>query len=114
MYPNQEWYNDVPELIKPTKIQDSVLHPVCIDFLPWPALRDYICQNQNTDSRQSVDLYLTCMQLLWPQDKELLCRNADGVVGLHPDFEATVCDVKCWQLTPEWMENFPKLAAFVS
>ncbi|KID93482.1 bZIP transcription factor, partial [Metarhizium majus ARSEF 297] len=113
MYPNPDWYHDVPILMRPTEVQNTHLHPVCIDFLPWPALRDYLCQNQNKDSRHSVDLYMRSIQLHWPPEKPLLCTDPGGAVELHPDFEATVCDAQSWTLVSPWAEAFEHLKMHV-
>ncbi|KAF5121832.1 hypothetical protein E5D57_012302 [Metarhizium anisopliae] len=114
MYPNPDWYHDVPILMRPTEVQNTHLHPVCIDFLPWPALRDYLCQNQNKDSRHSVDLYIRSIKLHWPLEKPLLCTDSGGAVELHPDFEATVCDAQSWTLVSPWAEAFEHLKMHVN
>jgi hypothetical protein len=113
MYPNPEWYHDVPEIMRPTEVQDTYLHPVCIDFLPWPALRNYLCQNQNKDSRHCVDLYMRSIKLHWPAQKELLCKGESGAFELHPDFEATVCDARNWSLVSPWADAFGHLSIHV-
>lgn len=90
------------------------LHPVSVDFLPWPALRDYICLHQHNDSRHSVDLYIKCMRLNWPKEEELLCRNGTGVVDLNPRFESIAFDAKNWYLASPWPEMFPRLKKYVT
>ncbi|TWU70913.1 hypothetical protein ED733_000319 [Metarhizium rileyi] len=114
MYPNPEWFSDVPVMMRPTAIQNTTLHPVCIDFLPWPALRDYICQNQNKDSRHTVDLYMRSIKLNWPAEKQLLSTVFGSAVELHPDFEATVCDLGSWTLESPWTEAFEGLKRYVT
>ena len=99
-------------MMRPTEIQMSNLHPVSIDFLPWPDLRDYLCLHQNMDSRHSVDLYIKCVRLNWPKDKDLLCRSASGLMDLNPDFESIAFDAKNWYLTSPWTEMFPQLQKY--
>lgn len=100
--------------MKPTDIQNTELHPVCLDFLPWPRLRNHICLTQHTDSRHSVAMYLECIKLNWPADKDLFVRDTvTGKAELHADFEACVCDVRSWKLTARWHEMFPHLVQHV-
>src|ERR1700753_2904012 len=113
MYPSLEWFNDVPAIMRPTEVQETHLHPVCIDFLPWPALRNYLCQDQNQDPRHSVDLYMRSIRLDWPPQKTMLCQGSSGTIELHPDFEAIVCDAQHWVLASPWTDAFGHLNAYV-
>lgn len=113
LYPNPESFNDVPDLIRPSRIQNSILHPVSIDYMPWPRLRDFLCLNQNRDSRHSVDLYIRSIQLRWPADKQLLCRSPVGDIQLNPEFESIISDIRYWHLGPPWRDAFPSLRKYV-
>jgi hypothetical protein len=113
MYPSPEWFNDVPLIMRPTEVQDTHLHPVCIDFLPWPALRDYLCQNQNQDPRHSVDLYMRSIKLHWPPQMPMLCQGSSGTIELHSEFETIVCDGQYWTLGSPWTGAFEQLHEYV-
>ncbi|KAJ6441538.1 bZIP transcription factor [Purpureocillium lavendulum] len=113
LYPNPESFNDVPDLIRPSRVQNSILHPVSIDYMPWPRLRDFLCLNQNRDSRHSVDLYIRSIQLRWPADKQLLCRSPIGDIQLNPEFESVISDIRYWHLGPPWSDAFPSLRKYV-
>lgn len=100
----------MPALVRPSRVQDSILHPVCIDYVPWPRLRDYLCLNQNRDTRHSVDLYMRSIRLRWPREQRLLGLAPGGhEVQLSDEFEAVVGDVRHWHLGPPWADVFPQL-----
>lgn len=96
----------------PSEVQDTCTHPVSIDFLPWPSLREYLCLNQNRDARHSVDLYLKSIELMWPADKRLLCRDTKGDFVLHEDWEDFVSDLSNWKLGEPFASTFPQLLRY--
>ncbi|KAB5515335.1 hypothetical protein GE09DRAFT_979802 [Coniochaeta sp. 2T2.1] len=109
LYPDQQTLNDVPVWLRPSDVQKSTPHPISIDFLPWPELRDYLCLNQNKDSRHNVALYIKSIQLLWPAGKQLLCKNSHSEFVINRDFEFVACDIRCWRLGFPWLAAFPQL-----
>lgn len=114
LFPTLESYKDVPAFMRPTDVQNSTLHPISIDYLPWPSLRDYICLNQNTDARHRVSLYLECIQFDWPADQDLLCKHAGTGVDIHSGFENAVVEANNWKLDESWKDAFPHLRELVT
>ena len=73
-------------------------------------LRNHLCLHQNTDARHSISLYLQCIRLMWPPEKELMVRDpTTGKIELHKDFETIVCDARYWSVTDKWRAMFPHL-----
>ncbi|KAL6409147.1 hypothetical protein AUP68_05517 [Ilyonectria robusta] len=104
---------DVPAWLLPTKVQDTCPHPVSIDYIPWPDLRDFLCTHQRLESGHSVKLYLESLRLRWPVGCPLLAVNGEGLVDVSPEFEAAVFDLGNWSLSPEWEDAFPRLVSLV-
>ena len=99
--------------MRPTQAQITIPHPKCIDFLPFPALRNHLCINQHTDGRHSVDLYLRSFQLNLPPGKSLMSKTERGSFELHPEFEMLASDLRNWDLGPPWSDYFPHLRQFL-
>ena len=105
---------DVPIWLQPTEVQESVPHPVMIDFIPWPRLRNYFCLNQNQDSRHNVALFVSSLRLKWPDTEQLICKLPDGQMGLNNKLEVVPGNLSSWQMVSPWLEVFPNLAEYVS
>lgn len=104
---------DVPLIMRPTQAQVTIPHPKCLDFLPFPALRNYLCLNQHTDDRHSVDLYLRSMRLNLPPGQSLMTKTDRGSVELNPEFEVLASDLRNWHLGAPWSDQFPQLRQFL-
>lgn len=112
-YPSAESLADVPTIMRPTQAQMTIPHPKCIDFLPFPALRNHLCLNQHIDARHSVDLYLQSLRLNLPPDKGFMSKTERGSVDLHPEFEMLASDLRNWNLGAPWSDHFPHLRQFL-
>ncbi|KAI6781345.1 bZIP transcription factor [Emericellopsis cladophorae] len=109
LHPDEASLEDVPEWLRLTSVQESTLHPLIIDYIPWPTLRDYLCLNQRQDDRHNAELYMRSFRLKWPSSQQLLSLNVSGKVTLHPDFENVVCDINNWTMGSPWTDVFPYL-----
>ncbi|KAJ3538503.1 hypothetical protein NM208_g5880 [Fusarium decemcellulare] len=105
---------DVPLWLLPTEVQKTVPHPVSIDYIPWPKLRDVLCLNQNKDNRHTVKLYLESLRLNWPPGISLLCMDEKRRANFSPDLERITFDLQNWELGPPWTDCFPHLTRFAS
>ncbi|KAJ6443957.1 NADPH-dependent 1-acyldihydroxyacetone phosphate reductase [Purpureocillium lavendulum] len=96
LYPSIETLRDVPTWLRPTKVQESCPHPVCIDYIPWPSLRDYLCLHQNQDLRHTTQM------------------GPQGGVTIDKEFEAIATDITKWSMGSPWIETFPHLIQHVT
>ncbi|KAH7153380.1 hypothetical protein EDB81DRAFT_791284 [Dactylonectria macrodidyma] len=113
LYPDPITLQHVPSWLLPTKVQDTCPHPVSIDYIPWPDLRDFLCTRPMIESRHSVKLYLESLQLRWPVGCPLLAVNSEGLVDVSPEFEAAVFDLRNWSLSSAWADMFPRLVSLI-
>ena len=114
LYPHPDTFRDVPSWLVPTKTQESIPHPVSIDFLPWPPLREYLVTHQNQDQRHSVKLYMRAMRFHWPAREDFIAVSSHGQLAPHPDFENEIYRYGNWQLTADWARMFPHLVGLVN
>lgn len=104
---------DVPAIMRPTQAQITTPHPKCLNFIPFPALRNYLCLNQHKDARRSLDLYFQSMRLVLPPGKTLMTKTERGGVELNAEFEIFASDLRNWSMDSLWWENFPPLRQFL-
>ncbi|KAF5019402.1 hypothetical protein F66182_8602 [Fusarium sp. NRRL 66182] len=112
LHPDPMTLKDVPPWLLPTEVQNTYPHPVSIDYIPWPDLRDFLCTNPRIKSRHSVKMYLESLQLKWPPGCPLMTVEG-GQVCVSPEFEAIACDLNNWKLGPPWLDVFPRLVSLV-
>ncbi|RBR21691.1 uncharacterized protein FIESC28_04791 [Fusarium coffeatum] len=112
LHPDPMTLKDVPPWLLPTEVQNTYPHPVSIDYIPWPDLRDFLCTNPRIKSRHSVKMYLESLQLKWPPGCSLMTMEG-GQVCVSPEFEAIACDLNNWKLGPPWLDAFPRLVSLV-
>ncbi|KAH8688589.1 hypothetical protein BGW36DRAFT_380357 [Talaromyces proteolyticus] len=119
LYPVQQTYQDIPGWLCPTEIQNSIIHPLSIDFLPWPRLRDYLtirsCADlADQDIRHSAHLYIQCIRFQWPTNKEFVHTTVSGELFLDPEFDAAIYQYENWMLSEEWARMFEPLRGLVN
>ncbi|KAI9370180.1 hypothetical protein BJX61DRAFT_107607 [Aspergillus egyptiacus] len=114
--PDEETQRDVPTWLYPTEIQKTVPHPVCIDFLPWPGLRDRLIHNvqQIKDPRHSVINYMRSIHFRWPEDQDFIYTTENGELMPTQSFETGLYAYENWQVSREWATMFPKLKKYVN
>jgi hypothetical protein len=98
----------------PTALQRAHPHPVVVDYIPWPALRDYLCLSGNGDARHSINFYFESVEFDWPAGSPLFGQGKEGQIALSPEFEVAVMTLANWRLGPPWSEAFPDLAQLIS
>lgn len=113
MNPCDETLQDMPPWLLPTDIQKSHPHPVVVDFLPWPDLRNYLCTHTDGDSRHSVNFYFESMVFTWPGNCSLFAQGEGGEVSLGPDFEAVAWNLENWKMGPPFSLELPHLMPLV-
>lgn len=113
MKPGEDTLRDVPPWMMPTEIQQSHPHPVVVDYLPWPSLRNYLCMSGDIDPRHSMRGYLESVRFLWSPEVPLMVQSATGEPILSPEFEVAASKLENWTMGPPWAEAFPHLMHLV-
>ncbi|KAJ4155807.1 hypothetical protein LMH87_001036 [Akanthomyces muscarius] len=99
---------DVPAIIRPTNAQITIKHPQYLDLLPFPALRNYLCHNQD-NTGHTADLYMRSLKLTLPPGTSLMLKAERGGVELNPEFESFASDLRNWDIGTPWSDVFPQL-----
>ncbi|KIW01896.1 uncharacterized protein PV09_06739 [Verruconis gallopava] len=112
-YPDAESYAEIPLWARPTMTQTSKPHPVCIDYIPWPPLRDHVLKHSGQDPRHTVNLYVSHVRFRWPKERSFLSRNG-GEVKLSDEFISAISEYENWRVSREWAKMFPELVHLVN
>lgn len=114
--PSQETYERLPEWIRPIASQLYTPHPIWIDYLPWPGLRDKLvaCYPRFPFDNFFIP-YTTTVSLNWPYRlMNTLSTKADTEeLAINPVFEEHLRDLGNWSLGPAFAKAHPALAETV-
>ncbi|OQE26729.1 hypothetical protein PENSTE_c005G04112 [Penicillium steckii] len=99
LYPVQETYRDIPQWYLPTTLQLSQPHSLCVDFLAWPDLRDYLIASLDPIQQVSFNKMIgESITVDWSSDEEFLIRDEHGALALNPAFEEHIFEYSNWKI----------------
>ncbi|KAL8786807.1 MAG: hypothetical protein Q9213_002544, partial [Squamulea squamosa] len=123
--PTRENYERLPEWVTPRASQLFTPHPAWVDHLPWPRMRDRMCELYPDISLDSWFVpFTTTLSLNWkyePCDTLLSIgtsssggdganNNGGEEFSINPVFERHLRDLSNWTLGPAFEKAFPQLA----
>ncbi|KAI9866196.1 MAG: hypothetical protein M1813_001757 [Trichoglossum hirsutum] len=114
--PTQENYDRVPDWITPRPSQLLTMHPIWVDYLPWPKMRDVLVRDYANYSFQDFSFHYTnSLSLNWPYEPTdvLLPTPGSDELCINPVFERHLRDLNNWSLGPEFRSAFPALCSGV-
>ncbi|KAI1817573.1 hypothetical protein GGS20DRAFT_531789 [Poronia punctata] len=111
--PTEENYDLTPPFARPVPAQFSIPHPVWIDHLPFPAMREKLVHEYNPTHYLFDNFfipYTTTLSLNWPyDDTDTLLESPDGEIIINPVFRRHMCRAENWTLGPAFDVAFPSL-----
>ena len=88
-------------------------HPIWVDQMPWPKLRDHVIHHQAiyaTDEYQ--ELFTASLSVNWPYDPfDALVFRPDEVT-MAPLFEEHIYRLENWSLGPWFAQRYPELKPY--
>ncbi|EGX52119.1 hypothetical protein AOL_s00043g509 [Orbilia oligospora ATCC 24927] len=114
--PTPETYYDLPEWYRPSELQKTWPHPLCIDLLAWPKLRNGIIPiyEQLDKLRLSRDI-TESITVGWPEAEPLLVKDfRTNSAVLNPKFEEHIWKFSNWRMGPLWALRQPRFVGFVN
>lgn len=112
--PSPETYDRLPTFLRPTEDQIQVKHPVSVDNVPWPKMRQNMIHRWHVYAEHRDELFgmmACCVKLRWPWGVDILERNAENELCIKPKFYETFMNLQGWGLTPEFITQYPDLVA---
>lgn len=113
--PTVENYDRLPEWIRPRVSQVTTSHPIWVDFLPWPVMRDRIVRDYNPRDYLFDDFFIPLTMTVsvnWKyEDRDCLIRNdgPEGEVHINPVFERHMRRLENWTLGAAFERAYPQL-----
>lgn len=112
--PCAETYQKLPENYAPIPSQLITSHPIWMDQMAWPRMRD-ICINRqdlyNTEEFQHM--YTSSLSLNWPYRHIDTLKFVDGPDGgeirISPVFKAHVLNLENWSMRAPFSKRYPEL-----
>ncbi|KAK6348264.1 hypothetical protein TWF718_006071 [Orbilia javanica] len=114
--PTPETFYDLPEWYRPSELQKTWPHPLCIDLLAWPKLRNGIIPiyDQIDKLRLSRDI-TESITVGWPEAEPLLVKDfRTNTAVLNPKFEEHIWRFSNWKMGPLWALRQPRFVEFVN
>lgn len=86
-------------------------HPIWMDQVPWPKLRDRLIHNQDRyGTPEFRHLHTAGLSVNWPyRPLAALSYRADGEVVMDPAFERHINRLESWSLGPRFAARYPEL-----
>jgi hypothetical protein len=114
VFPSTAAYDDIPEFLRPTHVQENVPHRTCIEFIPFPQLRDVLILKLVDYDEDILDLEMReSVSVSWRCEKPLLVRDGSHF-ALNPDFVTHISQYRSWTLGSSWAALYPRLALLVN
>ncbi|KAK4641185.1 hypothetical protein QC761_610110 [Podospora bellae-mahoneyi] len=114
--PTEEHFESIPMWLRPTPNQYFMPHPMILDFVIWPALREYVVQfpSFHVGMDWLVVLFdtITCA---WPGTvEEALCQDQlTGATDLTPEAKNVARRLESWSLGPAFIPYMFKAESLV-
>ena len=131
--PTLEHYNMMPEHIRPTVTQIKEPHPLWIDTIPWPDVRDrLITQYPGLGLEHFFYPYSLTISANWPYEDDIFAclfeervpgeapripppkrtpgsTDITGSLRVLPKFKEHILKLDNWSLGPQFQQTFPRL-----
>lgn len=107
--PSPQTYREIPEFLRPTSWQLFVIHPMVVDFVHSPRLREFMCEKQLVDMPW-VAQACTTIACEWSRpDVDAFCRDGwTRRLVLSPIYKTHAGNAASWTLGPscrQWLTN---------
>jgi len=111
--PTQENYDALPHFIRPTTKQLTIAHPVWLDHLPFPGMRDKLITDPLAEDLFDNFFipFTSTISLNWPyEETDVFLQTSDGSeIMINPVFERHMRRGENWTLGDAFDKTFPQL-----
>lgn len=113
--PTAPIYESFPSWLTPRVSQLVTPHPIWMDQVPWPKLRDRLIHNQDKYSTPEFrHLHTASLSVNWPfRPMDALIFRPEEVV-MSPAFERHISRLESWSLGPRFAARYPELEPLCS
>lgn len=114
--PTEENKEKVPPWFLPRPAQEKIQHPLVIDFLVWPGLRERLTfeyEKYNTADGDFSFCFVEYFHFYWPLADEAAAQyDQNGLIcGLSKVFKEFAFELKNFTMLPGFFARFPEMRA---
>lgn len=114
--PTAENRSNVPHWFLPRPAQNRIEHPLVIDFLVWPGLRERLVfeYEKYTVNGEFSHCFVEYFHFHFPYPDEQVARydpHTGLICGLSKLFRDHVFELKNWTMLPAFFNSFPEMRA---
>lgn len=108
---NANELSSLPSWYRPRPTQKAIAHPLAIDVLPWPGLRERAVLDPSlisSDKFWSDVIY--CFRFCWPHEEADAVKldPQSQLLGFTGTFQNSVRDIDKWKMDQAFFEAFPE------
>lgn len=113
--PSKDHFEAIPSWLRPSPNQLFMPHPMVVDFVFWPALREYVVQFPLLQVGMSWLLDMTnTLKCDWEGTTEDALERKDGTVGLTKNAKDFIFKLENWSIGPSFRQYIPNADIFVN
>ncbi|KAH8588486.1 hypothetical protein B0O99DRAFT_746747 [Bisporella sp. PMI_857] len=113
--PTPENLTKIPAWFRPRPLQERFQHPLVIDFLIWPGLREFLVFNHKEYTRtgEFSQHFVDNFHFNWPLAEELIYEYdpCSGFLGVSEVFKEYVFDLNNWTMEKGFFDRYQELAS---
>ncbi|KAK4935989.1 hypothetical protein LTR10_023036 [Elasticomyces elasticus] len=115
IFPTEESLDELPVWLHPCPSQCRVSHPIYIDALPWPVLREKLTfEHRLYPFNMFSPVFCSSLNVNWPYDHAMTyVREASGTLRLSRAFKTHLRKLENWSLRPTFALSYPELSLSV-
>lgn len=101
----------LPSWYRPRPTQKSIAHPLAVDILPWPGLRERAVLDPHlTLSNRFWNDVIYCFRFYWPYDEADAVKIDPGskLLGFTGKFQNSVREIHKWTMDETFFAAFPE------
>lgn len=103
--------SSLPSWYRPRPTQKSIAHPLAVDVLPWPGLRERaVLDPALTLSDKFWSDVIYCFRFYWPHEAADAVKvdPRSKLLGFTGSFQNSVRDIHKWTMDQTFFESFPE------
>ncbi|KIW39625.1 uncharacterized protein PV06_08222 [Exophiala oligosperma] len=111
IYPSEETFNEMPPWFRPCPLQCQVSHPIYIDALPWPHLREKLTfEHRLYPFHLLTPVFCSSLNINWPHNQDMTyVHEASGNLRLSRSFKKHIRKLENWTMKPAFSKQYPEL-----
>ncbi|KAJ5895493.1 BZIP transcription factor [Penicillium taxi] len=104
---SKEHYLAMPRWLRPTLTQTQIPHPMWIDNIPWPEMRDVLIENMEDHTHPEFSPYFSSEVCInWPSDIDEATSSQGDMLIMSPTFERHIRDLNNWSMSTRFKSRF--------